>query len=236
VDVSRARRLTRYEELRKQAPELFVNPPDGVIEIVTDPADVLAAESTMRDRLVDRGLPASWSETGVVFEDQYTVIVRDAVRLPDGTLGTHVRSLAPAGIPGVVILPVMAGHVVLVRHFRHSTRGWHLELPRGFGSPGSTPEDDARRELLEEIGAEATALVDLGRIHPDTGMSSSSVCLFLAEVDAIGEPEAEEGISAIEMVTTERFEELIRDGQITDGFSINAYARARLLNLLPGLR
>lgn len=227
------RRLTRYEELRAEEPELFANPPDGVIDIVTDPAAVAEAEKAARDRLVAAGRPADWADTGVVFEDQYSLIVRDAVRMPDGVLGTYFRSLVPAGIPGVVILPILAGRVILIRHFRHSTRQWHLEVPRGFGDPGFTPEENARRELLEEIGASARTMVSLGLVYPDTGVTNNSVCLFLAEVDAVGVAQMDEGISHLEPVTTSRFEQLIRDGEITDGYSINAYARAHVMNLLP---
>jgi ADP-ribose pyrophosphatase len=152
--------------------------------------------------------------------------------MPDGSLGTYVRSLVPA-TPGVVILPLLANRVVLIRHFRHATRQWHLELPRGFGSPNSTPETDARRELLEEIGAEATELIDLGRLHPDTGMDNSSVCLFAAHVTALGPAGVDEGISDLLTVSSQRLADLIRDGEITDGYTIATYARALLRDVLP---
>ncbi len=46
------------------------------------------------------------------------MVVRDAVRRPDGSLGTYVRTLPTNGTPGSVILPVLEEQVVLVHHFR----------------------------------------------------------------------------------------------------------------------
>ncbi|MCL6507582.1 MAG: NUDIX hydrolase, partial [Bryobacteraceae bacterium] len=143
---------------------------------------------------------------------------------------------------GVVVMPVLAGddvrpaeagNVVLVRHFRHATRSWHLEFPRGFGTPGSHPDDDARTELREEIGAVSARLVDLGLVYADSGLSGTPVKLYFAEITTFAGPEAAEGITAVELVSPDRLAALIRDGEITDGFTINAYTRALLRGLVP---
>ncbi|WP_433726409.1 NUDIX hydrolase [Actinoplanes sp. CA-051413] len=104
--------------------------------------------------------------------------------------------------------------MVLVRHFRHATRNWQWELPRGFGMPGTDPADDARRELRDEIGVEAAKLHELGTIYPDTGMTAAAV--------------REEGITEIREVSPEELAGLIRDESIKDGFTITAYTRAVL--------
>jgi len=225
-------RRDRYERLRLTNPELFPNPPDGVVEILFDPADVAAAEAAAAAELAAEGLPESWAGTGVVFEDQFGVAIRDAVRMP-GRLGTYIRRINPGNAPGVVMLPRLGGDVLLVRHFRHATRRWHLELPRGFGTPGRSPAEDARRELREEIGATAGPLIDLGVIYPDTGVSATPVQLYYTEITSYGEGEADEGIAGIVLEPPERLAELIGTGEITDGFTINAYARAVLRGHLP---
>jgi ADP-ribose pyrophosphatase len=134
----------------------------------------------------------------------------------------------------VVILPRYRGDVVLIRHFRHSTRRWHLEVPRGFGTPGANPEDDARRELLEEIGVVATAVGSLGDMYPDTGQSGTQVHLFYAEVDDAPMVGAEdEGIDVVRLVPPAELAALIGAGTITDGFTIVAFTRAVLRGVLP---
>lgn len=226
-------RRDRYARLREARPELFANPPGAASEILTDPAEVTRAEAADAARLAAAGEPAFMAETGVVYADPYGMIVRDAVRRAGG-YGTYRRFLAPDDAPGVVILPRHRGDVVLVRHFRHPTRDWHLEIPRGYGTPGSDPAEDARRELREEIGTDAATLTDLGLAYADTGLIGTPVRLFQAEL--AGPPTAtdpEEGISAVELVSPAEFAALIRDDRITDGFTINAYARAALRGLLP---
>jgi ADP-ribose pyrophosphatase len=225
-------RRSRYEALRRTAPDAFQNPPDAPVEVLLDPDEIRAAEETVAQQLTAAGKPASWAQTGVVFEDQYLVVVRDAVRTPSGRFGTYLRTI-DFDAAGVVVLPRLGEEVVLIRHFRHSTRRWHYEVPRGFGSAGSTPEEDARRELQEEIGVVPRALTTLGVVRPDTGMTAGAVHLFHADLD--GSPEmldTEEGITATKLVAPLELGRMIRDGEIDDGFTMAAFLRASLLGLL----
>ena len=75
-----AERRGRYEELRKERPGLFVNPPGADIALLLDEADVARAEAAQQDRLAAQGLPRSWGRTGVVYEDPYLIVLRDAMR------------------------------------------------------------------------------------------------------------------------------------------------------------
>ena len=218
-----------YANLREGFPELFVNPPGADYAILFEPDEVAAAEAAQAEELARYGMPASMAETGVVYADPYVMVLRDPVRRPSGALGTYIRAVPFGNASGVVILPVHNGRVILLRHFRHATRDWQWELPRGFGMPGADPADDARRELADELGVAAAQLHDLGTIYPDTGLTAAAVHLFLAEV--AGEPrpaDREEGISEVRHVSPAELAELIRDEKIKDGFTIAAYARAVL--------
>lgn len=230
-----AERRARYEEIRRQWPDLFTNLPDAAFTILFDPEQVSAAEADESNRLATKGLPRSWGGTGVVHEDQYMIVLRDAVRRPDGSLGTYARTMPASGAAGAAVLPLIAGNIVLVRHFRHATRAWHLEIPRGFGEPGVSAADQARRELHEEIGAEISDLTDLGAFHSNTGSATDCVGLFFAELSAIGEPEAGEGISSIQTWPPDKVAGKIQSGEINDSFTIGAFTRAWLRGLLPGL-
>ncbi|GAA2617585.1 NUDIX hydrolase [Paractinoplanes durhamensis] len=229
-------RRSAYDDLRESFPHLFANPPDAAFAILTDPAEIAEAELVRTADLAEAGLPAYMAETGVVFMDSFMMVLRDAVKTRDGAYGTYGRVVAPGNSSGVVVLPLVAGKIVLVNHFRHSTRSWHLELPRGFGTPGiDDPADDARRELREEIGTDAATIHDLGIMYPDTGATSTPVRLFFAEVT--GAPFAAdraEGIDDIRIVDPVELARLIGNASITDGFTIAAYTRAVLRGLLPG--
>ncbi|MCM0674864.1 NUDIX hydrolase [Micromonospora phytophila] len=221
-----------YAELRKRSPGHFANPPDAAVEILDEAEQVAAAEEAKAAALRARGLPTEWSRTGVVYQDEYVTLVRDPVRFPGGALGTYIRSLPTSGADGVVLLPVLDGAIVLVEHFRHATRRWHLEAPRGFGEAGVPADEQAARELREEIGVAPTRLVDLGTLHPDTGTATDTVRLYLAEIAEIGPLGAGEGIRAAQAHPPQRVGELIRDGVITDSFTIAAWTRAWLRGLL----
>jgi ADP-ribose pyrophosphatase len=221
-----------YFALVRERPELFHNPPGAGYTILLDEEGIRRAEVHMEQQLEAEGGSPEWARVGVAFRDQYAMIVRDAVRFPDGSLGTYIRfvSVYP-GVVGVVALPIWRRQVLLIRHFRHATRSWHLEIPRGFGS-GTDSSESARRELAEEIGAEVSRLVALGEVHPDSGADASRVALYLAEVESYGDAELQEGITEIIPTAIPELEGMIASGELEDGFLLMAYARAKARGLL----
>lgn len=222
-----------YFQIVKQRPELFKNPDGAEIELLLAPAEIEQAEQVVRDRLLENGEPSAWSRVGLSFEDQYLRVLRDAVRFPNGSLGTYIRTInARNGTPGVVILPVIGTEIVLLRHFRHAIRAWQWEIPRGFGEPNSSGEENARRELREEIGAEATRVIPLGNLFTDTGMNAEVIQLFMATIESTGSLEREAGISEVQRHPVDTVRRLIAEGSITDSFTIAAFARAAFSGLV----
>ncbi|GAA1263385.1 hypothetical protein GCM10009665_61200 [Kitasatospora nipponensis] len=221
----------RYAELRRSRPELFANDPEG-IEILTGPEEIAAAERAVRER--DGAAPVAAAQVGVVYQDRYVTLLRDAVRFPGGAPGLYLRLLPTTDAPGVVVLPLLAGGVLLVEHYRHATRSWHLEAPRGFGEAGAGDERSARRELAEEIGARVEELLPLGIVYPDTGLLAGRVALYAARVTAYGAPERAEGIRRVVDLSFAQAEEAIGSGAIDDGYTIAVLTRARLAGLLVG--
>ena len=221
-----------YLALVKARPELFRNPDGAAFTILLDEAEIRQAEAHVAGQLAKFGAPKEWAEVGIAFRDQYLLLLRDAVRFADGSLGTYIRTVPPENsFEGVVVLPVWQRQVLLIRHFRHATRTWHLEVPRGFGSDPDT-RVSARRELAEEIGASDVELTDLGETYADAGADSSAVALFYAEVGSYGAPELHEGITAILPTPLAGFERMIADGELKDGYLLAAYARAKSRKLI----
>ncbi len=216
----------------EQHPELFINVPGG-IEILTDEEQMNAVEQATMQGLAEAGLSPEQGHIGLVFEDRYCIVLRDAVAFPDGERRPYLRITAPIqGVQGVAILPRYHDKVLLLRHFRHATRLWHLEIPRGFSTPVLSNEKNARKELKEEIEADATRLEELGHLYPNSGMGTEYVALYYAEVAAYGSPQKSEGIAEIVPVSVEDLEIMIRDDLLTDGYTLAAYTRARLKGLL----
>lgn len=224
--------LEQYFALVQKHPEMFVNPPGGEITVLLNRDDIREVEELAREYYLANGLPPEWATVGIAYQDNYLLVLRDAVRFPDGTRWTYFRLVDDDGTQGVITLPIYNGQVLLTRHFRHATRKWHIEIPRGFGNKGLSNEENARRELIEETSATITRMVSLGQAYPNTGAGSECNEFFYAEISSYGAVDPREGISELLLVTIPEFENLLRDGTIDDEFTIVAYTRAKLRGLL----
>ena len=226
--------LDHYLALRARHPRLFDNTA-APFEIVSDADQVHAFEQNYRQHLSAQQLPQDWARIGIVLDDPYIVVLRDLVRFPDSTLKPYVRLINRAdlqGGQGVVVFPLLKGEVLLLKQFRHATRSWHLEVPRGFGTPATTARDNALKEIQEEVNGTVEALFDLGPCHSNTGMEGGIVQLFLARLSSVGAPNRAEGIERVSSFTIAAFEAMVGEGKITDAFTISAYTRAKLRALL----
>lgn len=209
-----------YRKLMRSEPELFRNSGEqGEIRILTDEKEILQAERQLQ------------REIGIVYEDEYIRLVRDAVVFPDMSKGTYIRILPRCPKSAVAVLPVSGGRILLLRHFRHSLRKWMWEIPRGFGEYGLTPEENAEKELREETGIKGTRLEYLGRICPDSGMSSDQVSVFWAEFPAdyrLRKLDEREAVSEYRLVSWKELREMAQSGEMIDGFTLSAVALAGL--------
>ncbi|MBA3312111.1 MAG: NUDIX hydrolase [Planctomycetaceae bacterium] len=223
----------KYASLRQSMPQLFDNPPGDVIRVITDSDEIEAFERAERASLAQYAKPLAWAEVGVVYEDAYIRVVRDAVAFPDGKKGSYIRVVpGRQNFPGASVLPLEDDRIVLLRHFRHATRRWHLEIPRGFANAGEAAEDTAKREVYEEIGARVQSLTPLGGIHTNTGLLSEYVPLFAARIDGIGQAQTSEGIANATAFTADEIDELLRSNEITDAFTICAITKARIRGVI----
>lgn len=173
---------------------------ESEIEIITNPEEIARVQKVQENRLLKKGFSPTdaeeFSQIGIVNEDQYWIWLRDAVYFPKGIPGTYNRLLWKSELQGkragVAVLPVLpSGQIVLVLNFRHATRSWELELPRGGTGPGETQEEAALRELKEETGCTTASVTFLGEIAPDTGVLSSVIPVFLGKVIAQETPNTE---------------------------------------------
>ena len=71
-------------------------------------------------------------------------------------------------------------HLLLVRQFRVAVAALTLELPAGHVDPGETPEQAARRELMEETGYTADTFELLATLSPSVARFTNSMWCFLA--------------------------------------------------------
>ncbi|HIH2744885.1 TPA: NUDIX hydrolase [Burkholderia lata] len=132
---------------------------------------------------------------------------------------------------GVVIVPrFLSGDYLMVRLARAPVIGLSLELPRGGVEPNEAPVAAAIRELLEETGylVDLSAMRHLGQIGGDTATINSVCDVFAASIsrDVPAAPFDEREITAPVRIAPDALTEVIRRGEIKDGFTLGAMTLA----------
>jgi ADP-ribose pyrophosphatase len=141
---------------------------------------------------------------------------QDQVRTQDG----HEFTYTIVDHPGAVwVVPVTAdGKVALIWHYRHTVDGFCMEVPAGGLSPGLTPEEVARRELLEEVGGGAADLRYVGQFYTSNGISNEVAYVYLATGVELGETHHEPTeLMEMRLVPVEEALRMARKGDIADG-------------------
>ena len=131
------------------------------------------------------------------------------------------------------IIPLTSDdQVVMVKQYRHGSREVTLEVPGGLVDSGDTPEMAASRELLEETGYRAEALVKLGTVNPNPAIFNNRCYTFLARnVKRVSEPALDqtEDIEVV-LIPLRDIPEMIRKGEIDHAIVINAFCLYFLQN------
>lgn len=165
----------------------------------------------------------------VVFENKYVAVVEDRVRFPGGKEGRYMRIFHQSelkGFHGTVMVTRRGDRFVLLRLFRHTTRSWELEFPRGFAEPGLSEEENARKEVREELGVGVADITTLGVVCPNTGLLTTRARVFQVELERLpdegGEDRETEAIHSFEILDRPTLLARVREGQIRCGFTLAA--------------
>ncbi|HYN84988.1 MAG TPA: NUDIX hydrolase [Pyrinomonadaceae bacterium] len=122
------------------------------------------------------------------------------------------------------------GRVVLIEQYRHGTREVSLEIPGGMVDEGESPAATAARELLEETGYAAGALVSLGRARPNPAIQDNWIHTYVARgVEFRGAPvfDGTERTRTL-LVPLREIPSLIADELITHALVVLAFHKLRL--------
>jgi len=160
-------------------------------------------------------VPKPVGEPTVVWKKYGKKVVCQNFEFPDG----HVEDfyLFGGGRPTIVLAVTKAGNIVAGRQYRP---GANMVLDEVFGGhaekPGETPEEIARRELLQESGYSAGALVNLGWFYLDPPVNITAVDVFLAlDCERVAEPKLDrsEVIEIFERPVAEWYAQMRTSGQ-----------------------
>ncbi len=163
---------------------------------------------------------------GVVYESKYNSVIVDPLKKAGGGYFPYERVIPQAG-NGVVALTVYEGKFVLLRQYRHAPRTEILSFPRGFAEENLMGKDNVAKELNEELHVQPNDIVAtemLGMVFPDSGMLATCASVWLVAISRYEANKNHEGILGAEELDEAKFCDYIREGKITDGFTLAAYA------------
>jgi ADP-ribose pyrophosphatase len=173
-------------------------------------------------------------KTGILVEDKLHFVVRDAVKFPSGEVRTAMRVIGRSmfdGPSGVIALASRDGKIFLREMFRHGTRRWELETPRGQREEGYTPEEAAIKEIDEELGFKVERIEQIGEACGDTALLGSTLPVFWADLAAgppRDHPESSEAFGKILELSVAELKERVAGGDIRDGYTLSAILFAQL--------
>ena len=163
--------------------------------------------------------------SSVVYTDNWIRLRRDDIERSDGSRGTYAV-VERANF--ALVVPAEKGGFHLVEEYRYPVGRRSWSFPQGgfpHGESG-TPEQLARLELAQETGLRPGRLIHLGVLAAAHGMTSQFGDYFLATDLQPGPPDPEPEELGIRhaWVTRAEFEDMVRDGDITDDSTLAAYA------------
>ncbi len=122
----------------------------------------------------------AWTETGketILETVVFKVTSRESVG-PNGQKGKYIVNEAR---DWVCVIPVVEKKFLMVKQWRHGEQALSIEFPGGVIDDGESPEEGARRELLEETGAIAGELIHLGTVNPNPALFANHFHIYCAK-------------------------------------------------------
>lgn len=177
-----------------------------------------------------RRAPDAQSSTRRIYTGRVLNLDIDGVRFPNGTEG-ELEMIRHPGASAVVPFLDAPGEpdprILLIRQYRYAAGQFIYEVPAGRLDPGEQPLECARRELREETGCTADALIPIGGFYTTPGFTDEFIHIFSASGLTQGATAHERD----ELITTEAFPislalHMVEQGEIVDGKTIVALSLA----------
>ena len=164
-----------------------------------------------------------------IFNGKILHVFEDTVILPNGQ---HASREYLRHVGAVCIVPLLDdGQVLLERQYRYPVGEVIVEIPAGkLNFKEEDPREAAARELLEETGAVAGELTELGRFLPACAYSDEDIHMYLARDLTFREQKLDddEFLNVFTMPLEQAVEEVL-SGRIPDAKTQTALMKVWLL-------
>jgi ADP-ribose pyrophosphatase len=164
--------------------------------------------------------PEETIKSETVYHGKLIDLRKDTVRLPNGKEAIREVVVHPEVVAMVPVLP--DGRLVLVRQYREAVRRTLLEVPAGGIDGGETPEEAARREMIEETGYRVGSLTHMCSFYSSPGFTTELMHVYLCEGLQAGKPTEENDEIEVLSLTPDEAIEAVQGGQVMDAKSVAA--------------
>lgn len=168
----------------------------------------------MSTSLTDVDALKKWKtvDTNILCSSDFLSVTEDTVILPNGKqIGYNTIKLQDF----VSIVPIIGNEIVMIDILRYPRNCKSLEIPSGHVETGESPQESAKRELLEETGYSAGKLIPLGNFNP-LSRSLQTAHLYLATQLTKGNQKLEETEQIhVKHVPITDLPKLLNSGKIT---------------------
>lgn len=163
-----------------------------------------------------------------MYEGKIISVRRDTALLPNGN--TAFREVVEHN-GGVCIVPLDDNdNVYFVKQFRYPYSEVVTEVPAGKLEKGEDPLESGKRELKEEVGADAKNYTFLGKLYPSPGYCGEIIYMYLATDLSFGatNPDDDEFLEPIKIPLKEAVD-MILNNQLADSKTQAAILKTYLL-------
>lgn len=187
------------------------------------------SESAMLEIIQDPQFLENYSKQhhvklGIIYRSSKHIFVVDLVKDKSGNIFPYERLLKTATGSSVVVVPFYNGNIILLKQFRHALGEFQYCFPRGFAEEGISPSENATKELQEELNCSVGQPTLLGQVVADSGLCGEKVWVFRCDIDDPKTDGFYENIASYKEVSFNTLIQLVRSGQINDGFTLSAIA------------
>ncbi len=162
-------------------------------------------------------------DSKLLVSERWLQLREDRVRLGNGHEIDRFHVISAPDWASVLCV-TNASEVVLVRQYRHGIAQPSLELPAGVIEPHETPEEAARRELLEETGYQADDWVLIQNVSTEPARHTTRAHFYCARgARPVSAPNPEETeVLEIVKVPLGDLRRLATDGSVVHGVHVGA--------------
>ena len=160
--------------------------------------------------------------TKIIYKSAWLTLQQDEVIIPDQTTIKYDivkrRNFS-------LIIPKNKSKFYMVEEYRYAIGSPSLEFPQGFYENDESPEENAKRELEEEIGLKAGKLTFLNTLWVSVGFLQQQFAVFLAEDFSAGiqNLDATEKGLVIKEFSFEEIADKIKSGEINSSPTIAGF-------------